>query len=43
MIRRLEWSTDGAFLLTPASIYRDLKSDTKNKYTVYGFLKSDLT
>ena len=27
MIRRLSWSTDGSFLLTPASIYRDLQTD----------------
>jgi chromatin assembly factor 1 subunit B len=43
MIRRLSWSTDGLFLLTPASVYRDLQTDSKNSYTVYGFLKTDLT
>lgn len=43
MIRRLTWSTDGLFLMTPASIYKDLQTDSKTKYTVYGFLKTDLT
>jgi len=43
MIRRLAWSTDGSFLLTPASIYRDLQAECKNKYVVYGFLKTDMT
>ncbi len=44
MIRRLSWSTDGSFLLTPASIYRDLQTEQRNpQYTVYGFLKTDMT
>ena len=42
-IRRLTWSPDGSFFLTPASVYQDLKSYSKNMYTVYGFLKSDVT
>jgi hypothetical protein len=42
-IRRLSWSPDGKFFLTPASVYQDLQTDTKNQYTIYGFLKKDLT
>jgi len=42
-MRRLSWSPDGTFFLTPASVYQDLKTETKNIYTVYGFLKSDVT
>ncbi len=42
MIRRLSWSPDGSILLTPASLFRDLQTDSKNKYTVYGFIKTDL-
>lgn len=29
--------------MTPASIYNDLSSDVKNSYTIYGFIKTDLT
>ncbi len=42
-IRRLSWSPDGTFFLTPASVYQDLKSESRNIYTTYGFLKSDIT
>ena len=42
-IRRLSWSPDGSFFITPASVYQDLKQDSKSSYTVYGFLKSDIT
>jgi len=42
--RRLSWSPDGNFFLTPASIYQDLTTATvKSCYTVYGFIKSDIT
>eukprot|EP00347_Sterkiella_histriomuscorum_P016639 403352417 len=42
-VRRLSWSPDGTFLLTPASVYQDIQTESKNLYTVYGFLKSDIT
>ena len=50
--RRLSWSPDGSFFLTPASVFQDLSSlDTTNggtgtiktQYAIYGFIKSDLT
>lgn len=49
--RRLSWSPDGTFFLTPASIYSDLSGSenstaqppSKSVYCVYGFLKSDIT
>jgi len=50
--RRLSWSPDGSFFLTPASVFQDLSSlDTTNggtgtiktKYAIYEFIKSDLT
>jgi len=49
-VRRLSWSPDGNFFLTPASVYQDLSSNdsgpvtaARSIYTVYGFLKSDIT
>ena len=42
-VRRLSWSPDGTFFLTPASVYSDLKQESKSSYTVYGFIKSDIT
>jgi chromatin assembly factor 1 subunit B len=63
-VRRLSWSPDGNFFLTPASVYQDLLSgqpnstggvgtgmidttptvsSSKSTYTVYGFIKSDMT
>lgn len=47
-MRRLTWSPDGTFFLTPASVYQDLSDTlpggtTKSSYTVYGFLKADIT
>lgn len=49
-VRRLAWSPDGSFMLTPSSWYQDLsqsqssdtnvKSNDKFQYTVYGFLKN---
>lgn len=45
-VRRLAWSPDGNFLLTPAACYHDLQTQQGSKstytYTVYGFLKSCL-
>lgn len=41
--RRLSWATDGSFLLTPSAIYEEPGANKKTLYTVYGFLKSDLT
>lgn len=43
MVRRLQWSTDGSFMLTPASQYKDFSNEGSPSYTVYGFIKSDLT
>lgn len=42
-VRRLSWSPDGTFFLTPASVYQDIQTDSKSNYTVYGFFKSDIT
>jgi len=45
-VRRLSWSPDGSFFLTPASVFQDLSSSdsgARSVYTVYGFLKSDIT
>ena len=46
-VRRLAWSPDGSFLLTPSSWYQELTakdsiSSEKFKYTVYGFMKSTI-
>lgn len=41
--RRLTWSPDGSLLLAPAAVYQDLSIDAKSTYTVYGFIKTDLT
>ena len=49
--RRLSWSPDGSFFITPASVYQDLSSidqtnpggTIKTQYTIYGFIKSDIT
>ena len=43
MVRRLAWSPDGQFMLTPASIYRDLNEEAKNRHTVYGFMKGNMS
>ena len=43
--RRLAWSPDGTFLLTPGSWYQDLQnlnSSPSLQYTVYGFLKTQI-
>ena len=47
-MRRLTWSPDGSFFLTPASVYQELNEAAqtgaaKSIYTVYGFIKSDIT
>jgi hypothetical protein len=45
-VRRLAWSPDGAFMLTPGSWYQDLSKEVqaneKFQYTVYGFLKNSV-
>jgi len=50
--RRLSWSPDGSFFLTPASVFQDLSAidsangatgTIKTQYTIYGFIKSDIT
>lgn len=49
-VRRLSWSPDGTFMLTPSSWYQDLSRDLsqageskeKFQYTVYGFMKSSV-
>jgi len=52
--RRLSWSPDGSFFLTPASVFQDLSGGggagdqppggtIKTQYTIYGFIKSDIT
>ena len=47
-VRRLEWSPDGQFLLTPGSWFQDFNqtaspSNSNNfNYTVYGFMKSQI-
>ena len=47
-VRRLAWSPCGSFFLTPASVYQELNveqgvASAKSLYTVYGFIKSDIT
>ena len=45
-VRRLDWSPDGNILITPSACYYDLQSSQgkgKFKYTVYGFVKVDMT
>ena len=45
-MRRLEWSPDGNFLLTPSACYYDLHDDNQAKklsFTVYGFLKHKMS
>jgi chromatin assembly factor 1 subunit B len=44
-VRRLAWSPDGSFMLTPGSWYQDLTSGNpseKFQYTVYGFMKNTI-
>lgn len=47
-IRRLAWSPDGQFLLTPGSWFQDLQqmssptNSSNFQYTVYGFLKTQI-
>lgn len=51
-VRRLAWSPDGTFMLTPGSWYQDLSKDLSKEgevpkddrfqYTVYGFLKNSV-
>ena len=45
-VRRLAWSPDGSFMLTPAACYYDLQNQSAPRgsytYTVYGFLKNNL-
>jgi chromatin assembly factor 1 subunit B len=47
-VRRLQWSPDGNFLLTPSACYYDLQSEeqasrSNYSYTVYGFLKHNMS
>jgi chromatin assembly factor 1 subunit B len=44
-VRRLAWSPDGTFMLTPGSWFQDLTSGNpseKFQYTVYGFMKNTI-
>ena len=46
-VRRLSFSPDGSFMLTPSSWYQDLEqpesgTSVKFQYTVYGFLKNSI-
>ena len=44
-VRRLAWSPDGTFMLTPGSWFTDLNPKStadKFQYTVYGFMKNSI-
>jgi chromatin assembly factor 1 subunit B len=47
-VRRLAWSPDGSFMLTPFSWFQDLSKDRESgekasfQYTVYGFMKNSV-
>ena len=43
-VRRLAWSPDGTFMLTPSSWYQDLSlgGNEPFQYTVYGFMKTSV-
>jgi chromatin assembly factor 1 subunit B len=46
-VRRLDWSPDGNILVTPSGCYYDLQESNNSRskfiYTVYGFVKHDMT